>query len=694
MNIATRLSPSRLMRGLLISVLLCPAAAMAQPLPAPARAIDEEQATEKRAVEERATEKRAVEERATEKRAVEKRALAHIRVHLGQGRVDAALALIESFLERASPPALTDQFTFLYAIALHRQARDTEAVAILEQFLEEYPKSPLRREAQLRLGAFYIETRRPKPAIALLSRMLDRTSDETTRRAAHHYLRRAYELRGHYLPAVRTAMAHMKEAKDAERGDLLDTVNGLILQKMDERTLAELLEVFPAAYPGDLALIRLIELHTARGDEILAELDIRDFLHRFPAHPYTRTATALLHSFMAKIKAHRHVVATLLPLSGPMKAFGTEAFRGVRLALQQEAFLGSNAVGLVVKDSARTAAPLRREVAGLIESFHPIALIGPLSAREARRLADVADRAAVPFITPTATLPDVKRLGRYWFSTAMTTPLQVGRLVAYAMQEFGYTRFCVLTPRTVHGRRLNHIFRQTVTGHGGIIVAEESYEPGTTDATAQITRLKAKDLRRDGRMEPADSGALTDSDTLADSDTPDAPDAPDAPPVQSDKPPVYVPGFDALFLPGRLADVAFLSAQLDYLDVTVPLLGTSGWNHPNLLPWGHHSLDGGLFGDALFLQSDDPDVRHFVTGYRERFQTDPSVFAAQAYDAMRAVLDTIRRGATVGGEVRDQLTERRDLPTLGGVGRFDEGGILDRKVYMIHIRNGRLVQVN
>ena len=43
-----------------------------------------------------------------------------------------------------------------------------------------------------------------------------------------------------------------------------------------------------------MALIRLIELHTSRGDETLAERDIRAFLRRFPDHPYAQTATALL----------------------------------------------------------------------------------------------------------------------------------------------------------------------------------------------------------------------------------------------------------------------------------------------------------------------------------------------------------------------------------------------------------------
>ncbi len=648
MNMSHRLSPSLPRRLIVVSVMvaLSPAAVPAQLPPA---------------------------------HVAEEQALAQIRIHLEQEHGEMAIGLIEAFLDHVPPPILIDQFTFLHAVALHRQGDDTQAIAVLEQFLEEYPASPLMHEAQLRLGELLIASRRPKRAVAVLSQMLNRSPDETTEGKALHQLRRAYELRGDGLRAVQTALTHMAQAGEAERHDLRNAIRSLILQTMDERSLAGVLEAFPATYPGDVASIRLIELRTARGDNILAERALRSFLHQFPTHPYAPTAAALLRSLTARIKAHRHVIAAVLPVSGPMKPFGTEALNGVRLALEQEAFLGPNAIGLVVRDSARSPTRLRRAVDRLIEAFNPIALIGPFSTHEVRRVAEVPHRAAVPFLTPAATLPDVTRLGSYWFSTAMTTPLQITRLVEYAMRNFGYTRFGVLAPRTGHGGRLKHIFQQTVITNGGTVVAEASYQPGTTDASAQIAHLTAQDLRLHGAMVPQAA---------------DESDHPALHPVLEDAPLVYVPGFDAIFLPGRPADVAFLSAQLAFLDINVPLLGTNGWNHPNLLTWGHSTMEGGLFVDALFLQSADPDVQHFVTNYRERFQTDPSIFAAQAYDAMHAVLDTVRRGATTGADVREQLSSRRDLPTLGGLSGFDEGGILDRKVYMIHIRNGRLIQLN
>ena len=79
----------------------------------------------------------------------EEQALARIRAELGQEHGDAALRLIERFLDQSEPPAFIEQFTFLHAAALEAQGQDSQAIVILEQFLEEYPGSRLAHELRV-----------------------------------------------------------------------------------------------------------------------------------------------------------------------------------------------------------------------------------------------------------------------------------------------------------------------------------------------------------------------------------------------------------------------------------------------------------------------------------------------------------------------------------------------------------------
>lgn len=600
----------------------------------------------------------------------EREILDHAKGLLEQKRAGESLAILESFLETASDTPLLDEAYFLHAAALHVTRQDNQAILVLKQLIEEFPVSPFTDDARLTLGRLLTQSGQLNNAITVLKTTLTLSPDSTTRLKALRLLRDAYEKKGDYASAIKVTLVEIKQAEETERRDLLDYIKGLILQKMDERALGDLLERFSSTPPGDLAHIRLIELHTAQGDEVLAERDIQFFLQRFPNHPYAQTAMALLQSFISKIKAHQYVVAAVLPFSGRMKPFGNEVLNGIRMALDQgKADFGPNTIGLVVKDSATSPTQLLHEFSRVLKEFQPIALIGPLLAKEVKLVAELPGPAEVPFITPTATLADVRQFGRFWFSTALTTALQVEKLVTYAMEDLGYVRFCIVFPQSAYGQQLSQFFQKAVENNGGEIIAVESYPKGTTDMTASITRLKDKDLSLYGEM------------TLIKFEN-------------AEERLVYSPGFDAVFLPGKPADVAFIAAQLAFYDIQVPLLGNNGWNNPRLLKWGRSSIEGGIFGDGIFLQSPDPQLQQFIRRYQERFGGVPSIFAVQAYEAMGVILDAIKKGATSGLEVRNQLFIRHDLPTLGGLTSFGTEGVLDRKLYLIQIRKGRFVQIN
>ena len=365
-----------------------------------------------------------------------------------------------------------------------------------------------------------------------------------------------------------------------------------------------------------------------------------------------------------------------------MKPFGVESLNGIRLAYEDaQATLGPNAIGLVIKESATTPATMRHDYVQLLDEFEPISVIGPLLAREVQLIAHLANQAEVPFITPSATLRDVRQFGSFWFSTALTSTLQVSKLVDYSMSELGHQRFCILFPNNAYGRDFSRQFQRVVEERGGEIMAIESYSRGTTETSPQILRIKKIDLQQNGIFTTLDG-------------EPYDPDAPKEDPNADEPLLLYVPGFDAVFLPGQPVEVAFIAAQLAFYDIKVPLLGTNGWNSPDLIRWAGSSLDGSLFVDGLFLQTPDRDIQTFIQRYQKRFGSTPSLFAVQAYDAMRVITDTIQHGATSGIEVRDHLFRRHNLTTLNGFASFGTGGILDRKVYLIKIHRRRFQQLN
>jgi branched-chain amino acid transport system substrate-binding protein len=279
-------------------------------------------------------------------------------------------------------------------------------------------------------------------------------------------------------------------------------------------------------------------------------------------------------------------------------------------------------------------------------------------------------------ITPAAIFPNVRRLGNYVFSTALTYQLQAKRIASYAIKEQGFRRFCILHPDTTYGRELARLFAQEVRQHEGEVIAVESYKEGEADVGAQLKRMKAEDLKRYGLSVPLDQTKLTGKLT------------------KLDKKIFYTPGFDAIFIPGRAADAGIITSQLNFHDMKVPFLGTNGWNSQDFARTDDSSIDGAVFVDGFFLDSPMPTVQDFVVRYKKRFQTNPTLFAIQGYDAAKLVLDAVRQGAASGESVQEQLLTQPDLSSLAGPAAFGPDGTLNRPLFLIQIKKGRFHQVN
>jgi len=246
------------------------------------------------------------------------------------------------------------------------------------------------------------------------------------------------------------------------------------------------------------------------------------------------------------------------------------------------------------------------------------------------------------------------------------------RLAEHAVVTLGYKRFCMLYPDTPHGHELAALFATEVKKRGGELIAAESYKENETDFGQPIKRLKEADLKKYGQATTAKAVKNGKNITRT----------------------IYTPGFDALFVPADVTHVPLVASQLAFYDVKVPLLGTNDWNVPTLPKLGERYVEGSTFVDGFFLDSPDQAVREFVDRYRRKYQTDPSPFAAQAYDAARIVIEAIRRGATSSKGVYEQLVETQDFLTLTGPAAFASNGVLNRRLYIIHVKNGRLVQLN
>jgi len=593
------------------------------------------------------------------------------------GQAEEAITSLRRFLATSPKPELLDDTYLLLGAALYNAKQYTDALKYLQQLQTEFPGSEVTERGKLMQARVHAAMGNLDLALPILTGLRNLSKDDSTKREA---LRLSGDFYAQKKDATRAIQAWLDEVAlgtDDQAEDVRTRIRDLASETSDKKALDQIRDTFPRSFPGDLASLRLIDLYVARGEEHQAIRQIQQFLMNFPTHPQAEKTSELLTTLQAKLKSNQFFIAAVLPLSGKLAPFAGEVLSGIQLAVETNRDrTGSASVGLIVKDLESDYASFLDDFSELLNNDRPLAVIGPLLSKNLPVMAELAERAHIPLITPAATLPNVRRLGNYVFSTALTYQLQAKRIASYAIKEQGFRRFCILHPDTTYGRELARLFAQEVRQHEGEVIAVESYKEGEADVSAQLKRMKAEDLKRYGLSVPLDQTKLTGKLT------------------KLDKKIFYTPGFDAIFIPGRAADAGIITSQLNFHDMKVPFLGTNGWNSQDFARTDDSSIDGAVFVDGFFVDSPMPTVQDFVARYKKRFQTNPTLFAIQGYDAAKLVLDAVRQGASSGESVHDQLLTQPDLSSLAGPAAFGPDGTLNRPLFLIQIKKGRFQQVN
>jgi len=593
------------------------------------------------------------------------------------GQAEEAITTLRRFLATSPKPDLLDDTYLLLGAALHSAKQYGDALKYLRQLQTEFPDSEVTERGKLMQARVHAAMGNLDLALPILTGLRNLSKDDGTKREALQLSGDLYAQKKEATRAIQAWLDEVALGTEDQAEDVRTRIRELASGTSDKKALEQIRDTFPRSFPGDLASLRLIDLYVGRGEEHQAIRQIQQFLVNFPIHPQAAKTSELLATLQTKLKSNQFFIAAVLPLSGKLAPFASDVLSGIQLAVEANRDrAGSASVGLIVKDFESDYASFLDDFSELLNTDRPLAVIGPLLSKNLPVMAELAERAHIPLITPTATLPNVRRLGNYVFSTALTYQLQAKRIAAYAIKEQGFRRFCILHPDTTYGRELARLFAQEVREHEGEVIAIESYKEGEADVSAQLKRMKAEDLKRYGLSVPIDQTKLAGKLT------------------KLDKKIFYTPGFDAIFIPGRAADAGLIAAQLNFHDMKVPFLGANGWNSPDFARTDDSSIDGAVFVDGFFVDSPTPTVQDFVDRYKKRFQTNPALFAMQGYDAAKLVLDAVRKGASSGEAVHDQFLTQPDLSSLAGPAAFGPDGTLNRPLFLMQIKRGRFLQVN
>ena len=348
-------------------------------------------------------------------------------------------------------------------------------------------------------------------------------------------------------------------------------------------------------------------------------------------------------------------IGVALPLSGRFAKFGEESLGGVLLAagvFEASPPPGTSGVRLVVRDTGAGPEAAAAAIAELAGDPEVLAVVGPLLAEESETAAAAAESAGLPLLTLSAKAAAAAP-GGHVYRFGATAQSEADALSKYALEVQSLKRFGVLYPEDPYGRGLRDLFEQAVQSRGGSIVRAIGYEPHVRDLAGPVREVLGP------------------------------PGKPGAPPA-----------IDALFVPdtrdkGALAAQALAAAGAG----SVRVLGTRGWQSPELLRLGGTAIEGAIFTEPFDAGSSSPTVTDFTRRHHMSYGQTPDVMAAQAYDATRVLLAALPPGSGSRQELEERLRHVRGYPGASGTITIQDDGSVQKTPAIRGVRGGRIIEL-
>ncbi|NLM24084.1 MAG: ABC transporter substrate-binding protein [Firmicutes bacterium] len=338
-------------------------------------------------------------------------------------------------------------------------------------------------------------------------------------------------------------------------------------------------------------------------------------------------------------------IGTVGPLSGTAAAYGTNVLRGIEVAVDEanaSGELGDYVLKIVSEDTEGDWSKAANAFQKLVDIDKVNVIIGAVLSSETAAGGDIIKDAKVPTISPSSTAVDLTKGNPYLFRNCLSDEVQAIQLAEYAVKELGLSKFAILYTNNDYGKSLKDAF-EAKANELAEVVAVEVFMDGDENFKSQLTSIKEKNP-------------------------------------------------DGLYIAGYYTEAGKIAQQAKELGMNVQLLGADGLCNVVLLQIGGEAVEGAYATSGFYPDDPTPAVQNFVNAYKEKYNEDPDMFAAQAYDATRIVIEAIKSKGPSSEEIREGIAATKDFPGITGKTSIDEEGDTIKDVIILKVENGKFIR--
>ncbi|MGA1933459.1 ABC transporter substrate-binding protein [Arcobacter sp. YIC-464] len=103
------------------------------------------------------------------------------------------------------------------------------------------------------------------------------------------------------------------------------------------------------------------------------------------------------------------------------------------------------------------------------------------------------------------------------------------------------------------------------------------------------------------------------------------------------------------------------------------------------------SSEGVIFNIDFDPRSNNPKYKNFVKNYRHKYNQEPSMYAAKAYELAQIIIEMLKKGDDT--QIKENLLKQKSFDGLIDTIVFDDFGDVVRRYYTFEVKNGEFVKI-
>ncbi len=341
-------------------------------------------------------------------------------------------------------------------------------------------------------------------------------------------------------------------------------------------------------------------------------------------------------------------IGVVLPLTGPIAAFGQTSKGGLDIAYEQNSKLkNGDTIKLVILDDRGDKVEAATAVKRLLDKDGVSVILGEVASSNSMAMAPVAEKAKTPMITHASTNPRVTKGKKYVTRACFIDPFQGAVAAKYALDNGMKTAVVVTDAKQDYSVGLSKAFKKAYEAAGGKVVKTVLINSGDKDFNAQVATIKASN-----------------------------------------------PGIIAFT--GYYPEGALLVKQARAMGVQAPFIGGDGVGFPELVKIAGKDAEGFMYTDHFNeAAANSPEAKAYVDAFHKKYNKAADSMGALAADAYGMILSAMNACIDAGKASDDKecintnLRGTKDYKGITGIININENGDAVKSAVVNAVKDGK-----